>query len=258
MPGQPPAQPQPGAPGQPQPPQTYAPQLSRSAGTRVSLTGEVIDDNAGSAPPPSYVGGGQALRPPVGAPPRTGGPASARAAYGAPRSEAPAKSSGGIVVAVLAGLLVLGGLGAGGWWFLTPHTTPKMVVQKFDTAIGAQDWKAVYPLVELSPDIKAKCPDATAFASYMTAEMDKARSVPMGGGVVDGVIKAYQTAQVGEQKIEGDSATVPITLKLSIAVLGMTSEKAIEQQIPLHKVNGAWKIDSLKSAIPGGVGPGGG
>ena len=137
-----------------------------------------------------------------------------------------------------------------------PHTTPKMVVQQFDTALAAQDWKAVYPLVDLPADIKSKCPDATSFASYMSTQMDQARKVPMAAAVLDEFLKAYQSAQVGEPTIDGDSAKVPITLKISIAALGMKTEKSIDQQIPLHKINGAWKIDSLMSAIPGGMGPG--
>ena len=242
-----------GTPGQSPPPPSYAPQLNRGAGTRVSLTGEVIDDDA-SVPPPNYVGGGASVRPPVGVASRPIGLAAPRPAYGASRSEAPAKSGGGKVVAVILGLLVLGGLGAGGWFFLMPHTNPKEVVQKFDAAVAAQDWKAAYPLVELSSDMKTKCPDASAFAGYMTAEVDKLRAVPMTNAIVDAAITSYQTAQVGEPTIDGDSAKVPLSLKLSISGLGTTIERPVDMSVPLRKIGRTWKIDGIKNAIPGGIG----
>jgi hypothetical protein len=219
------------------------------------LTGEVIHDDA-AAPPPHYVGGGASMRPPGGAAPQRVGLAQPRPAYGASRTEAPAKSGGGTVVAVVLGLLVLGGAGVGGWWFLTPHTTPRMVVQQFDTAIAAQDWKTVYTLTDIPADSKSKYPDATAFASDMTTQIEKVHSNPMFGPAVDAAFKAYQTAQVGEATITGDTAVVPITLKMSLPVMGQTIEKSTDQQIPLRKVNGAWKIDGLKGAIPNGMGSG--
>jgi len=243
-----------GIPSQPPPPQSYAPQLNRSAGTRVSLTGEVIEDNAGSAPPPSYVGGGAPVRPPVGVAPRAAGPAASRAAYSPSRSEAPTKSGGGKVIGIIFGLLVLAGLGAGGWFFLMPHSNPKEVVQKFDAAVAAQDWKAAYPLVELSSDMKTKCPDASAFAGYMTDQVEKARAVPMTNAIVDAAIKSYQTAMVGEPTIDGDNAKVPLSLKLSISALGNTIERPVDLSVPLRKVGGTWKIDGIKNAIPGGFG----
>ena len=249
----PPGPPASGMPGQPPPPQSYAPQLNRSAGTRVSLTGEVIEDNA-SAPPPSYVGGGAPVRPPVGVAPRPGPPAASRAAYGASRTEAPAKSGGGKAVGILLGLLIVGGLGTAGWFFLMPHTNPKEVVQKFDTAVAAQAWKAAYPLVELSSDMKTKCPDASAFAGYMTSEVDKMRAVPMANAIVDAALKSYQTAKVGEPTIDGDSAKVPVSLRLSISGMGTTIERPVDMNVPLRKVGGTWKIDGIKNAVPGGIG----
>jgi len=249
----PPGQPTSGMPGQPPPPQSYAPQLNRSAGTRVSLTGEVIEDNA-SAPPPSYVGGGAPVRPPVGVAARPAGSAASRAAYSPSRSESPTKSGGSKVIGIIFGLLVLAGLGAGGWFFLMPHSNPKEVVQKFDAAFAAQDWKAAYPLVELSSDMKTKCPDAAAFATYMGGQVDKLRSVPMTNAIVDAAIKGYQNAQVGEPTIDGDSAKVPLALKLSISGLGTQIERPVDLSVPLKKIGGTWKIDGIQNAIPGGFG----
>jgi hypothetical protein len=243
----------PGAPGSAQPPQQpYPPQPSRNPGTRVSLTGEVVEQNGPSAPPPSYVGGGAAGRPPAAMAPRSGGPASSRSAYASPRSEVPAKSGGaGKFVVTIACLLVLGGLGVGGWWFLRPHISPKTVVQQFDTAIATQDWKTVYMLVEMPADTKSKYPDANAFATDITDKLQQAKSNPMSAALVDSLIKAYQSAQVGEPTIDGDSAKVPVTMKISVAFLGKTTEQTSTQQVPLRKVNGAWKIDGLQGAITG-------
>ena len=159
-------------------------------------------------------------------------------------------------MAVVIGLLVLGGLGAGGWWFLRPHTSPKTVVQQFDTAIGAQDWKTVYTLTEMPPEEKKKYPTADAFAAFMTGELDKARANPLAGAAVDAFTKAYQAGQVGEPKIEGDTATVPVTMTFSLAVMGVKKETTSTQQIPLRKINGAWKIDGMKGAMGGAGAPG--
>ena len=227
--------------------QSYPPQLTRSGGTRVSLTGEVIHDDV-SSPPPSYVGG---------APGSTVGLAKPAPLRGSTLTEQPSKPSSSPLLAILIGLLVVGGLGAGGWWFLMPHSNPKTVVQQFEKAAGAQDWKAVYPLVELPADTKAQCPDAAAFATYMTAQLEKAHATPMGGPVVDAILTAYQTAQVGEPVIDGDSAKVPVTLKVSLATFGASGDKPMNIQVPLHKVGGVWKIDGLQAAAPGGMSPGG-
>ena len=247
----PPGQPYPPTPGPlPAPQQPYPPQPSRNPGARVSLTGEVIEQNGPAAPPPSYVAGGAPSRPPVGGPPRTGGTASSRTAYAPQPSTAPTKSGGGII-AILVGLLVLGGLGAGGWWFLRPHTSPKVVVQQFDTALGARDWKTIYMLVEFPADTKTKYPNADAFASSMNSELEKAQSIPGAGSLVDSFTKAYQSAQVGEPTINGDTATVPVTMTVSLSFGGAKTEKTSTQQIPLRKVSGVWKIDGMQGAMSG-------
>lgn len=244
------------SPGQPLAPPAYAPQLSRSGGARVSLTGEVIDDHAASASPPSYVGGGAPARPPIGIAPRPEGTVSRIVSRGVPVPEARAKSGGAPIVVFLIGLLVLGGLGAGGWWFLTPHSSPKAVVQKFDTAIAANDWKTLYSLIEMSADAKSQYPNADTFASSMTDQLAKARSNPLGTAVVDAFTKAYQTAQIGEPTVTGDSATVPVTITISLSLMGTTRDKTSTQQVPLRKVNGAWKIDGLQGALSGAGVPG--
>jgi hypothetical protein len=247
-----PVQSSPGISGQPAAPSTYAPQVSRAVGTRVSLTGEVIDDGAASALAPSYVGGGPAARPPVGAPPRTGGAVASRTAYGATRLEAPAKAGGGnVVAAVLIGLLLLGGLGAGGWWFLTPHSNPKTVVLQYDKALAAQDWKSLYGLVELSAATKSKAPDAASFAAEMTRMTDMFRANPLAAGMVDSFFKAYETAQIGEPTITGDTATVPVTLKLSFSFAGTTKDDSTTVPTSLHMINGLWKVDWPGSAFSG-------
>jgi hypothetical protein len=248
----PPVQPSSGISGQPSVPPSYAPQMSRAAGTRVSLTGEVIDDGAASAPAPSYVAGGAAVRPPMGVPPRSGGTAASRTAYGSPRSEAPAKvGDGRVVTAVLVCLLLLGGLGAGGWWFLMPHSNPKTVVLQYDKALAAQDWKTLYGLVELSAATKSKTPDAASFATEMTQMTDKFRANPLAAGMVDSFFKAYATAQIGEPTITGDTATIPVTLKMSFSFAGTTKDDSTTLPTSLRKINGLWKVDWSGSAFSG-------
>ncbi len=236
-------------PVQPPAPQQYAPQLSRSGGTRVSLTGEVIEDHGQAGSSPSFVGGAAAPRPPIGVSSRPVGLAKPKAAYGS-RTEAPAKS-GSPIVPILLGLVLLGGVGAGGWWFLMPHSNPKTVVQKFDTAIAAQDWKTLYTLIEMPSEDKAKYPSADEFATTMSDQVSKIRSNPIGGTFVDAFLKAYQTAQTGDATITGDTATVPVTLTVSLAAMGKTSDQTSTQQIPLKKVNGVWKIDGIQGALSG-------
>lgn len=248
----PPPQPYPGAQGQPlygapvpPPPPAYTP--TPAPGTRVSLTGEVIESKAPSGPPPSYVGGGAAR--PVG----TARPTTSRRDFS---TEAPAKSGGGagMVAGILLALVLIGGGIGAGWWFLVPHSNPKTVVQQFDTAFGSQDWKTVYNNMTMPDSEKSKYKDADAFAKDMTDNMQKARANPLGATILDAVFKAFQSAQVGEPTITGDTATVPVKMTISASVMGQNINRSMDNKIPLVKVNGVWKIDGSKGMMPSQMG----
>jgi len=97
-------------------PMPAAPRPLMNPGSRVSLTGEVIDSGAPQAPPPSYVGGaGPAMSAPR--PTAPGAPARNTISARRPQETAPARSGASPVVGIVIAIVVILGGGVGGWYF---------------------------------------------------------------------------------------------------------------------------------------------
>ncbi|HLK60208.1 MAG TPA: hypothetical protein VKU00_26840 [Chthonomonadaceae bacterium] len=257
IPGMPPADTS-GIPGVP-PAGGYAPQSPPSAspllapGARRSLTGEIYEASPQQGPPPSYVGGGL---PPgqVGMPPpRTGGPPQARPSTSPNRHReaATARSgSGGAIAVVLLVLLLLGGGGFGGYWYWMHRTNPKDQAQKFVDALKNMDYKAMAELSESSNQ-------TTLSPSEVEQKLKQALS--MFPGLLDSM--KTMNYQVGEPKIDGDTASVPVTVSghISLSFLGQSVSQDIKETIPftLKNEGGIWKITGDANPLGSGMKGGG-
>lgn len=225
-------------------------------GVRVSLTGEVIDSGMPeAAPPPNYVGGGSPIPPTMprpGAPPRPGGPVHPAARRMA--METPAQSSGNGAVMAIVVILVLALVGVGGWWLLThrsSNSNPKTVAQRFMNAFKSMDWKTMYELADDSSTDKAKYPNAQAFADDMNNKINQ----PGVGAFVKVIMDGIKEIKVGEATITGDTATVPVTVTVSM----MGQEQTQTSSMTLKKTSGGWKVSSGgMNGVGGGGGMGGG
>jgi hypothetical protein len=198
-------------------------------GARVSLTGEVIEPGmSASAPPPSYVG---APLPNMQAPPRPVGPAAPSRSYSVRRAESPEKSGGGAAAALALVLLMALAGGVGGWWFLHHRANPKAQAEKFLTALKAQDWKTVYETSEVDT---TQFPTAQEFADKTKAGLDK---MPGAATLLNSLFASLEF-KVGDPTIDGDTATVPVTV--SGAFMGQSFNQS--QKLKMTNVNGVWKV----------------
>jgi hypothetical protein len=206
-------------------------------GVRVSLTGEVIEDRAPAAPPPSYVGAAPA--------PQMPNPAARVSAMR--QQELPRSGSSGTVIAVVVALAVLL-LGGGGYWYLMNRTNPKDQVQKLFEAFKKKDWETVYSMSELSEESKKQIPDAKAYADQMN---QNGQRIPGGW---DTVLNGLTLVKVGEPTFSDGEATVSADIKISL----MGFNQTVKQQFRLKNHLGIWKIVEDKSAINSLAGMGGG
>jgi hypothetical protein len=222
----------------------------RNANTMRTLNGDIIE-----APPapaaPSPMGGNYAPR-----------PAAPRPGYSTPaRVETKAKSGGGGIAVVLVALLLLGSGGFGGYFWWTHRAgDPKDTVKRALADQANGDYKDLYGLIDLSDQMKAQVPDAQAFADKQNAGMAALENGPIGallkatGTDLKATMKKMtETAKIGETKVEGDVATVPVTMQIPSTTQTMTINAHLKQ------VGGAWKIEP-DSAAQGfsGLGSGGG
>lgn len=218
----------------PQAPQ-YAPGSTPRPGVRVSLMGEVIEEAVPAAPPPNYGGGG--AMPPLPT-------AQAPAAKGRRNNheEAPGTTQGNTVNAVILSVILLLVVGWGGWRYFSSRTNPKDQTTKFLTAFKEQDWQTLYTVIDLSDDDKKRLPDAVAF------EKDAKEKIS-GNPQLSALLKDLKFT-VGEPKVEGETASVPVTLGLKI--------QGQEMSLPVNTelVNkGGWKVkpSAAISEITGGM-----
>ncbi|HZO90628.1 MAG TPA: hypothetical protein VFB38_20030 [Chthonomonadaceae bacterium] len=218
-----------GQPG-PQPYQSAPP----APGMRVSLTGEIIDPGL-SAPAPqpprpsSYPGSVPAT------PPRPGRPHSA-VTMPLRREGARSRSISGNAIAIVIAILVLG-LGAfGGWWYLQHRTHPKTQAEKFFTAIKTMDWKTVY---ETSEQASTKYASAQEFEKKMN---DVINQNPGAAAMMKGLASSVDF-KVGEPTINGDEATVPVTISLAGINLSQMGQSGTIN-VKMKNFGGIWKVSS--------------
>ncbi|HEV2473599.1 MAG TPA: hypothetical protein VGS41_13075 [Chthonomonadales bacterium] len=195
---------------------------------RASLSGEIIPPVARPAAPPGSSYGAGAARPGAGGV----SPASRRSSDRLDLA-APMRSSAnpvGVFAFVAVILLLL--VGGGGYWFLH-RTNPKDQMNRFVTALKAQDWQTMYTLID---DKTGKYKDADDFASQTKSQID---SNPLARTVMGMISNA--DIKVGEPTMNDGTATVPLT----VTIMGATIPAA---NIHLTDHYGLWKIDSGSAA----------
>lgn len=226
-------------PGAPMPPPTARP------GTRVSLTGEVIDSSmpGQGTSSPSYVGGA-----PGG---RQSAPGTARPTnISRPEVQPQTKSGGGAGIVALLAILVLAAAGVGGWWFITNRTNPKDQAKLILTASLKQDTNTLYPLIKMNEEDAKKYPDAQTLKKEIDGQIQKARATPIVGSMVDALLKSAKenvgTIVVGEPVFDGGKATVSGSYKINIPGVGDQT-----QQVNMKMVNdmGVWKLDATEGVV---------
>lgn len=220
----------------------------RAANTRVTLNGDIIDAPQSTQPAASPMGGSYNNR-----------PAAPRPGYGLPTRAEPQKRSAGATVAiVLVALLLLGGGGYGGYyWWSHRAGDPKEAVKTALTAQSNEDYKTLYNYIDLTDQMKTQYPDAQTFDDKMKATMAAVANSPFmaiakarGIDFKAEIKKALQAAKVGDAKIDGENATVPVTLEAPGA-----AGKSVD--VHLKQVGGAWKIEADSGALGlGGMGSG--
>lgn len=228
----------------PAPPPAALPLGGAGGSTVMSLTGEILQKPAQTMPSM-----GPGARPGS----RSPLPGSARPA---PMRASAARSGSGGVAAVLLTLLVLGGGGFGGWYWWTHRSDPRKVVTLYLTAAADEDYATLYEITDLNAQDLAHYPDAKAYEKNAKQQKKrilgglKALEGNMFGTYIDKGIEAGKTmlkqAKVGEAKVDGDTATVPVTMHFSMAGI---VDKDVHQDVQLKYVSGGWKVE--KGAAPG-------
>ena len=227
---------------EPAAPTPLAPPPMTGPGVRVSLTGEVMDSGAPAGPPPSYVGGAIPITPPRGG--QAGAAPRATADRRTPE-RAPARSGGGNVVGIVAGVAVLLAVGFGGWYWWMHRTNPKDQALAVYKAFLSNNYKTAYALSALSADTMKKYPDAESYSAAQQKAADAALESspflkPLKGAIDDALKGAAASATVGEPAITGDKAEVPTSASLTI----MGQSVALKGTAHMVNDGGIWKLDA--------------
>ncbi len=214
------------------------------AGVRVSLTGEVIPEPPAAPQPmaPGYgprpVAGG-AVPPRTTA--RPGAPGQPSARPGAPSSHviparrssgrSEARSGGGGAALVVIILIILAAAGGGGWWWWQQkQRAPGIALEKALTAFKNRDYKTFYNSIAW-PEGQSSSAGESAFEQAMS----------LIGNMV--TLKDFKIGEI-QNNGDTASVTVTQTVSLSgpLAALG-GSERTSTQQVHMKQVNGEWKMD---------------
>jgi hypothetical protein len=216
-----------------QPPPPAPPRAPVPPGARVSLTGEVMDDNMPPGAPPSYLGGGSAA-------PLQGGRPGPAARAESPRrgqsDDASPRSGAGKAIGVVLALIIVLGAGAGGWFWWTHRTNPKDQALAVFKAYLGQDYKTAYSLTALSPETAKKYPTADSYSADLERTLGPLLS---SSSLLSAIKSAAATAGVGEPTVSGDKADVPTSCQMSL--LGRTLKFTGTAHMVLD--NGIWKLD---------------
>lgn len=194
--------------------------------TRVSLTGEVIEDEAPAQQPNS-------VPLPQPGPANHGMPAGAtRAAYPGSYArrdtELPGSGDKALMINLTVFFVFLVLCVGGGYWKWTHRTNPKSQVERYLHVVQWLDWGVVYDLSATPPGNRSR----HDFISWMNDKYDN-------NGVLKIIARhAYEQAKftVGEPTIEGDEATVPVSMSMVI----VETKKPL--LLKLKNFGGVWKI----------------
>ncbi len=233
-------------------PQAQSPDIGGSPGSqhanptinvRRNLAGDEIPNAQAEAPPSYVIGSAPGSQKPSVAPPAAPNntprpPATPqRAPVSVHRAEQPAKSStGGIVL--IAVLIVVAAIG--GFWFkLHNRPSPKESAERYYTAIISKDYTTAYGLIRLAAEDKTKLGNADDLKKMFQTKIDL-----LGGLTIEDIIKAQNAklGKIGEPKIDGDTATVPVELEGTAQ--GKAGTRSVE--LPLEWESGGWKVAGVK------------
>lgn len=179
-----------------------------------------------SAPAYATTGG------PVEMPPAAGAPGPARAASARPIRSQGSPGKRLPVAPIIVGLLVLGGVGAGAFFFMKNKAgDPSKVVMDFFAAFGKQDMEAM-----------AKCCTSASSSQFSGPQAQAAKGLLA-------LIKIENVETLGTT-FEGDTAKVRFKAKATF--MGMGDPNPKEQTATLVKENGEWKLDAKSGMGLGG------
>ena len=209
---------------------TAAPRME--ANQRMTLSGEIIE----------------APQPMSNAPAAGNSQYQARPSAGAPRVEAKPERSGPNIGIIALVLVLLGG-GGGGWYYWMHRTNPKDQAQMFLDSVKTMNPKGMYETMEVDPE-KYKNED-----DYIKQTTDTQNKVPGMKDMLTGLFANMQF-KAGDAKINGNEATVPVTISGSFAMPLSQQPKDMTQtvELPMKNFNGVWKVPKSSSLTNGAAG----
>ena len=146
--------------------------------------------------------------------------------------------SGKWIAVVVVVLVILGAGGVGAWYFLL-RSTPERTLEQFMQASTRGDQEAVKACLS-SESLEM----ADSFGDGM-AGMGRGAPRTSAG---DDAEKPEVDYTIGSAEVEGDKATVPLTLKMPEGVAQRTGTTEFKINYALVKEEGKWKVD-LKATM---------
>jgi len=141
--------------------------------------------------------------------------------------------SGKWIAVVVVVLVIVGAGGAGGWYFLL-RSTPERTLEQFLRAGMEGDRETVKACLS-----RESLEMADRFGDGMPG-MGRAAPRTSAG---DDAEKPEVDYTIGSAEVEGDKATVPLTLKVPEAVAQRAGTTEFKMNYALVKEGGKWKID---------------
>ena len=203
-------------------PNAPLPMPGNNPNTRVSLTGEIIEDKtAPNAPPPNYVGGGNA-------------PQMSKAGSGiaAQKKIDDQRAQQATLFRVFAAACLVLFLIGGGYWYLKLRTNPDDQMKQYVKAVKGGELATIYNLSDLSDDLKKDYPDSKAFEEKIR---EAATRFPGGADGLTNLLAAYGgSAKVGKAVITGGEAAIPVTIRFG--------DQNIKSEYKMRNEMGVWKV----------------
>ncbi len=140
------------------------------------------------------------------------------------------RRTGAAVVIVIVIVAILAIAGAGVWWFVLRSTPEKTLHTMFRAQMAG---------------------DVETVRACMT-ERSQRWADRMGGMTGGGSEQEFEYA-LGETEIDGDRATVPVTMPLPEQVTQYTGQTEITLKYSLHNEDGSWKVD-MQDTMTGSIG----
>ncbi len=127
-----------------------------------------------------------------------------------------------------------------GWWYLwDQRQKPKRQAIAVFTAMMKQDWKAVYPLIIVSDELKREAPTAEIFARGMSVEMQDGMRANQKIAYGSEIMKTITDVHADDAIIDGDKADVPIYFWMT----KMHMRYEMKGSVRLINESGIWKCD---------------